>query len=63
MLMRIMVAWIGTATAWTAAPMLGSSRAVDASSTTRPSTSASMLLEDAQGPEALLRLCAVAWSN
>ena len=59
----LLAAWLGTTAAWTAAPRLGSSRAADASYTTRPSTSASMLLEDAQGPEALLRLCAAAWSQ
>ena len=57
MLRILLAAWLGTAAAWTAAPRLGSSRAARASATTRPSMP-SMLLEDAQGPEALLRLCA-----
>ena len=57
MLRILLAAWLGAAAAWTAAPRLGSSRAARASATTRPSMP-SMLLEDAQGPEALLRLCA-----
>ena len=57
MLRILCAAWLGAAAAWTAAPRLGSSRAARASATTRPSMP-SMLLEDAQGPEALLRLCA-----
>jgi len=60
MLRILLAAWLGTAAAWTAAPRLGSSRAARASASTRPSMrpAPSMLLEDAQGPEALLRLCA-----
>ena len=60
MLRILLAAWLGTAAAWTAAPRLGSSRAARASASTRPSVrpAPSMLLEDAQGPEALLRLCA-----
>jgi hypothetical protein len=60
MLRILLAAWLGTAAAWTAAPRLGSSPAARASASTRPSMrpAPSMLLEDAQGPEALLRLCA-----
>ena len=60
MLRILLAAWLGTAAAWTAAPRPGSSRAACASASTRPSMrpAPSMLLEDAQGPEALLRLCA-----
>ena len=60
----LLAAWLGTAAAWTAAPKLGSSRAAGASSSsTRSSMLPSMLLEEAQGPEALLRLCATARSK
>ena len=60
----LLAAWLGTAAAWTAAPKLGSSRAAGASSSsTRSSMLPSMLLEEAQGPEALLRLCAAARSD
>ena len=64
--MRILLAaWLGTAAAWTAAPRLGSSRqtAGASSSSTRRAMQPSMLLEEAQGPEALLRLCAAARSK
>ena len=50
----LVVIWLGTAAAWTSVPRLASSRAAVATSHSRPS----MLLEEAQGTEALLRLCA-----
>ena len=54
----LLAAWLGTAAAWTAAPWLGTRAADASSSSTRPAMQLSMLLEEAQGPEALLRLCA-----
>ena len=52
-LLTLLAAWFGTAAAWNAVPGLAAIRAADTSS-----FKASMLLEEAQGPEALLRLCA-----